>query len=235
MSIASIAAQQQSALAAANAAAHAGLADNAATGAAGTARAALSGNFNDFLKMLMTQLRNQDPSNPLDTNQFTSQLVQFASVEQQINANANLTRLIELTQGQQVLQSAALVGKKVLVQTDRLPVQEGTARLRFELKAAQPVAVAVYSEAGVKLAEALIDGKAGMNEWVWNGRTSSGTRVADGAYRVAVIGAASNGATAAVPFQAMGTATAVQRGGETMQLRLGSATVPLSAVQAVLD
>ena len=56
----------------------------------------LSGNFSDFLTMLMTQLKNQDPSSPMDANQFTSELVQFSSVEQQINTNGNLTQLIQL-------------------------------------------------------------------------------------------------------------------------------------------
>ena len=57
----------------------------------------LSGNFSTFLTLLTTQLKNQDPTSPLDTNQFTSQLVQFASVEQQINTNRSLGQLINLT------------------------------------------------------------------------------------------------------------------------------------------
>ncbi len=73
------------------------IAASAAAAAGGTAIKALSGNLTDFLGLLMTQLKNQDPTSPLDTNQFTSQLVQFSSVEQQINQNSSLTKLIELT------------------------------------------------------------------------------------------------------------------------------------------
>src|SRR2546421_564140 len=68
----------------------------------------LSANFGDFLKLLMTQLRNQDPTSPLDTNQFTTELVQFASVEQQINTNSSLTQLIQLTQAGEVMQGSAM-------------------------------------------------------------------------------------------------------------------------------
>ena len=82
MSIASVAAQQSSATAPQT----------------GLALTALSGNFGDFLKLLMTQLQHQDPTSPLDTNQFTSELVQFSAVEQQINTNTSLTKLIQLTQ-----------------------------------------------------------------------------------------------------------------------------------------
>ena len=91
MSIASVAAQQNSALAATNAAtASSGTTATKSTGSA--ALNSLSANFGDFLKLLMTQLQNQDPTSPLDTNQFTTELVQFSSVEQQINTNTSLTQ-----------------------------------------------------------------------------------------------------------------------------------------------
>ena len=107
MSMASVAAQQNNAVAAAQAAAAANASARQrrppATGTtsepAGTSTASgsnaslqsLSSNFSDFLGMLMTQLQNQDPTSPMDSNQFTSELVQFSGVEQQINTNTSLT------------------------------------------------------------------------------------------------------------------------------------------------
>src|ERR1700722_7704540 len=67
----------------------------------------IAGNFDTFLQLLTTQLQNQDPLSPLDTNQFTEQLVEFASVEQQINENSNLQTLISL---QQTAQSTQALG-----------------------------------------------------------------------------------------------------------------------------
>jgi hypothetical protein len=69
-----------------------------ATQSSQNALSQLSRNFNDFLNMLMTQLQNQDPTSPMDTNQFTSELVEFRRVEPQINANTSLTQLIQLTE-----------------------------------------------------------------------------------------------------------------------------------------
>ena len=89
-------------------------------------RYSLSSNFNDFLSMLMTQLQNQDPTSPMDTNQFTSELVQFSSVEQQINTNTSLTQLIQLTQAGEVMQASAMTGKQVTVSSDHVPLQNGT-------------------------------------------------------------------------------------------------------------
>ena len=77
---------------------------NAATSTAQTPR--LAGDFNTFLKLLTTQIKNQSPTDPLDTNQMTSQLVQFASVEQQVAMNQNLQRLLTLEQASQLTASA---------------------------------------------------------------------------------------------------------------------------------
>src|SRR4029077_6144872 len=75
----------------------------------------LTSNFSDFLNLLMTQLRNQDPSSPMDANSFTSELVEFSSVEQQINTNTSLSQLIQLTQAADVTQATAILGKQVTV------------------------------------------------------------------------------------------------------------------------
>src|SRR5665213_3159407 len=119
MSLASVAAQQTNALAAATAAANAAAAtaassaaSSAASGAAAATNplVALSSNFNDFLQMLMTQLQNQDPTSPMDTNAFTTELVQFSGVEQQINTNSSLTHLIQLTQAGETMQGTSMSG-----------------------------------------------------------------------------------------------------------------------------
>ena len=78
--------------------------------------------------MLMTQLQNQDPTSPMDTNQFTTELVQFSSVEQQINTNTSLTQLIQLTQAGEMMQASAMTGKQVTVTSDHVPLQNGKGR-----------------------------------------------------------------------------------------------------------
>src|ERR1700744_3231041 len=75
----------------------------------------LAGNFNTFLTLLTTQLQNQDPLSPLDTNQFTQQLVEFSSVEQQINMNSNLQTLISLQQTSAATQAMQFLGSNVTI------------------------------------------------------------------------------------------------------------------------
>ena len=128
-----------------------------ATSSSSTSLSSLTSNFSDFLNLLMTQLQNQDPTSPMDTNQFTSQLVQYASVEQQINTNSNLSKLIEATQTSTMLQSSSMVGKQVEVTGDHFSLQGGSAEVKFSTSAAERVTVDVYSDSGLKIREATVN------------------------------------------------------------------------------
>ena len=75
----------------------------------------IASNFTEFLQLLTTQLKNQNPLDPLDTNQFTQQLVQFAQVEQQMKSNNSLSTLVSLQQSAQTTQALQLVGATVVV------------------------------------------------------------------------------------------------------------------------
>jgi flagellar basal-body rod modification protein FlgD len=193
----------------------------------------LSNNFSDFLSMLMTQLRNQDPTTPLDANQFTSELVQFSSVEQQINTNTDLTQLIQLTQASQVEQSSALIGKPVTVTSSQLSLQNGTAGVNFNTANPEPVVIGVYNASGAEVASTGLTSGAGANSWTWNGRDVNGNTLPDGVYKVSVTTASGSGAASQVPFTVTGTATSVQNNNGTVQLQMGGLTVPFSAVQSV--
>jgi flagellar basal-body rod modification protein FlgD len=223
MSLASVAAQQT----------NTATASSSASQSSNNALSSLSSNFGDFLKLLMTQLQNQDPSSPLDTNQFTSELVQFSSVEQQINTNTSLTQLIQLTQAGEVMQGSSMTGKRVTVSSDHVPLQNGQGTIQFTAPAAEPVDIAIYNDSGAKLSDSMIMATKGSNTWTWNGTTSSGSTVPDGSYKVAVTGANADGTTSALTFSVIGTATGVQSQSNGMQLQVGALSVDFSKVQAV--
>lgn len=250
--VAAVAFQQSQLTAAANAAA-AGIAGGAAPGSASTsaglptgsatgtsagsgtpgALGALSNNYNDFLTMLTTQLQNQDPSSPMSSSQFTSELVQFSSVEQQINTNSSLGQLIQLTQAGDLTQASSMLGSQVSATSHQIPLQNGKASLSFTAPAAEPVAIAVYNSAGTQILDSAINAAKGSNSWTWNGTDGSGVKVPDGAYNVAVVGEGSSGAAAALPFTVTGTATGVTSGTNSVSLNLGALSVPFTAVTSV--
>jgi flagellar basal-body rod modification protein FlgD len=199
-----------------------------------TALGSLSDNFTNFLSLLMTQLQNQDPTSPLDSNQFTSELVQFTSVEQQISTNSDLTQLIQLTQASQIEQSASLIGKPVTVTSPQLSLQNGSAEINFNTATAEPVGIAVYNSAGAQVQTASLTSAAGANSWSWNGQSANGTTMPDGPYKVTVTALGVNGAaTSQVPFTVTGTATSIQNSSGTVQVQLGGLTLPFSSVQSV--
>jgi flagellar basal-body rod modification protein FlgD len=237
MSLASIATQQSNALAAATAAA-ASTAAASNTGAAATTAApnplvALSSNFTDFLQTLMTQLQNQDPTGPMDTNAFTSELVEFSGVEQQINTNAALTQLIQLTQAGETMQGTSMTGGSVTVQSTEIALQNSSGTLNFNDPTAGTVAIAITNPSGQPLYETTVNATAGQNAWTWNGTTSQGAHLPDGAHNIVVVGSNAAGATTSLPFTVTGTATGVESLSSGMQLEIGALSVPFRAVQSV--
>jgi len=224
-----IAAAQASATANAATSSSSSSSSSSGTGGNGTTTlTALAGNFNDFLTLLTTQLQNQDPTAPMDTNQFTSQLVQFTGVAEQIQTNSTLTSLLSAAQTQQLGQASSLVGAQVSISGGTLPLQNSTAQVNFTTATAEPVQIAVVNSSGATVATQTVDSVAGSNTWTWNGLNSNGTQLADGAYTVAVM----SGSTA-VPFQSVGTVTGAEQLNGAIQLEFGTATAPYSQVTAI--
>src|SRR6201981_1569760 len=101
-------------------------ASNSTSQAAGASKT-LSSNFDTFLTLLTTQLQNQDPLSPMDSNQFTQQLVQFSQVEQQINTNDNLKSLITQGANQTGAYAVSYLGKAVTIAGGNAPLANGQA------------------------------------------------------------------------------------------------------------
>ncbi|MFT9299230.1 MAG: flagellar hook capping FlgD N-terminal domain-containing protein, partial [Gluconobacter sp.] len=192
------------------------------------ALSSMAGNFNQFLTLLTTQLQHQDPSNPTSTDSFTSELAQFAGVQQQVETNTNLTSLISATQDTQITSGVALVGKTTTATTASLPLQNGNASMTFTAQQAGPVAIAVTDASGQVVKTDTMTATAGTNSWSWDGIDSSGTKMSDGQYFVAVEGTGTSGETASFPTTVSGTVTGLTRTSSGINVQMGSATVPLS-------
>lgn len=193
----------------------------------------LGSNFNQFLTLLTTQLKNQDPTSPMDTNQFTQELVQFTGVQQSVQTNTNLSQLIKLQQGSEVLQSASVVGHRATVSAGQIALQNGAGEVTFTAPAAEQVQLSIVDGSGRAVRDVTLDAQAGSNDWSWDGRDNAGARVADGAYGIALETAAGGGVAAAVPFSVVGTATGLANGASGLQLQLGALLVGLDKVQSI--
>jgi flagellar basal-body rod modification protein FlgD len=186
----------------------------------------LSADLNTFLRLLTTQLRNQDPTQPMDANQLTNQLVQFSTVEQQMNTNQTLQSLLSLQQAGQLGQAAALVGRRVAVETDRLPLQAGRAELNLPAAgAARSARIEIRDTTGNLVRSQDVPLGTAAGAWRWDGKDQRGQSRADGSYRVTVTGRGSDGASVPIGFTVTGEVTGATRDHGTVMLRMGALSV----------
>ena len=203
-------------------------------GAIAAAQKSITGDFNTYLKMLTTQLQNQDPTNAMDPTEMTNQLVAFSQVEQQINMNTNLQAMISLQQTEALTTGANLVGRQVELNGTTLPLQDGEATLRLPAAGvAQAARIQVLDANGHVLRSQTVALGSGSTDWQWNGRSDAGTQLPDGGYTFSVLGATAAGGTVPLTATAVGTATGVQRQGNTLNLMFGRASASLDNVAAV--
>lgn len=165
----------------------AALANSTASAASAGAAAQLTANFDTFLKLLTTQLRHQDPLQPLDTEKFTSQLVQFASVEQSIRANNHLETLIALQAAGERASALSLVGRMASVADDKAAHSGAGAEWSYSLPGeAQSVTLTVVDSIGRITATLTGATGAGAHTALWNGETDRGETAPSGVYRLIV-------------------------------------------------
>jgi flagellar basal-body rod modification protein FlgD len=194
--------------------------------------AKLSADLGTFLTLLTTQLRNQDPTKPMDTEQLTQQLTQFASVEQQIAGNQTLEQLLVLQQAGQLSGTAGLVGRRVTMESNVLPLQSGVAEVMLPAAGrASRALVEVRDARGDLMRAETVQLGAGAATWRWNGKDQGGVQQADGAYRVTVTGQATDGTAVPLATTVAGRVTGATRDGGALMLRLGAASIPFDRLR----
>src|ERR1700678_1127526 len=166
----------------------------------------LAGNFNTFLTLLTTQLQNQNPLDPLDTNQFTQQLVEFSSVEQQVNINANLQTLISLQQTSEATSAMQYLGSNVtLAGTAASLSATSPATWSLNSPSAATANVTITSSTGQTAYTGTVSLNAGSQAYTWNGQGTNGVTWPAGQYTLAVNATGANGKAVTVATQVQGT------------------------------
>jgi len=194
----------------------------------------LSGNFDTFLTLLTTQLQNQDPMNPMNSDQFTQELVQFSGVEQQINTNDNLKTLISLQQGSASQNAINYLGKNITITDGSGQLADGEAHWSYALgSAAAATAITITDANGKVVYTAKGATGAGQHDLDWNGKDNSGNQLDDGSYKLAVSALASDGSTVTSAVASEGVVSEVNFTGSEPYLMVGSMAVPVSSVSAI--
>jgi len=204
------------------------------TAASGNALNKLTNDFNTFLTLLTTQLQNQDPLEPLDSKEFTSQLVQFTSVEQSIQSNKNLEKLIALTSGNTSSAAFNYIGREVRMANDSTNLSNGLANWSYEVSpAAASSAITVLDAKGNAVFTTEGVTGAGTHNFSWNGKDKNGKALPEGVYRLSVSALDLSQKPVTSKVFTTGIVTNVEISGDQPSLFIGSVKVPLKDVLSV--
>jgi len=173
-------------------------ANSASNSPTATNAASLGNNFATFLTLLTTQLKNQNPLDPLDTNQFTQQLVQFSQVEQQMKTNDQLASIIALEKSASSTAALAYVGSTVAVDGSTASLKNGSATWSFSVNKPATATVTIRDATGQTAYSGSFSVTPGQQDFKWDGRSSNGTQWPDGNYSITVTAVDANNQTVAV-------------------------------------
>lgn len=196
--------------------------------------ASLAETFDTFLTLLTTQLQYQDPLDPMDTNEFTSQLVEFSSVEQAISTNQKLDELVALQTDLQLNNAVGYIGKTVSADSIILMLQDGQSTINYDLGSnAASANILVIDELGNTVRTINADTEVGHHEVVWDGLDDNGDPLEDGLYGFLVT--AIDGEDNPVPLVqgTSGQVTGAKLVNGEVTLEIGELEIALTDVQAI--
>ena len=193
----------------------------------------IADNFQSFLMLLTTQLQNQNPLDPLDTNQFTQQLVQFAQVEQQLKSNSQLESLVKIEQSAQSTQALVFVGQTVAVDGSTAHF-DGNATWNFSAPQNSSATITITNSAGQTAYTGSFAIGSGNSSFVWDGKGNDGTKWPVGDYKMTVTAKDSNGKDVAISTEVQGTVDSVDLTASPALLSIGGKNYTLDQIKRVV-
>ena len=200
-----------------------------------TSSQGIADNFQTFLTLLTTQLQHQNPLDPLDTNQFTQQLVQFAGVEQQLKTNDALSQLVTLQQTTQATQALGFVGKTALVDGTTATMTKSTATWHLNVPTDATVDITVANSSGQTVFTGKYTAGAGTDvPFTWNGHGNDGTQWPDGKYTISATGKDVANNNVGIAAQVQGVVSSVDLTQSPPLLTIDGNSYTLSQVKSIL-
>jgi flagellar basal-body rod modification protein FlgD len=213
-----------------------GISASSASASTNASRQSIADNFDTFLQLLTTQLKNQNPLDPLDTNQFTSQLVQFTSVEQQLKTNDFLEALLLSNGNAASSQAVGYIGKEVTAVGNKSELVDGQAQWNFYLEdAASKVTVTVKDTAGKTVHTYTGSLEAGWGKFTWDGVGDDGQTYPDGSYVLSIDARDADVGYIPARTELGGIVSGVDLSGSEPVLLVGDARINLSMVTSVRE
>jgi flagellar basal-body rod modification protein FlgD len=203
------------------------------TGSTAVDNTMIASNFTTFLQLLTTQLKNQNPLDPLDTNQFTQQLVQFAQVEQQMKSNDQLSTLISLNKNAQATTALAYVGATVVVDGSDAKLTDGQATWQFTVAKPSTATVTIKDSAGSNVYTSTFTVNPGQ-KFTWDGKDSTGKQLADGTYTLTATAVDANKQAVTIGTQVQATVDSVDLTQDPPVLSINGADYTLDKIKKIV-
>ena len=198
-----------------------------------TASTGLADNFQTFLTLLTTQLQNQNPLDPLDTNQFTQQLVQFAGVEQQLKSNDQLKALIAIEKSAQSTNALIYVGNTVAV--DGASQQfNGSATWNLKAEKSTTAAITITNSVGQTVYSGNFALTVQKASFIWDGKGNDGTQWPAGTYKMTATGKDSTGKDVAIATEIQGVVDSVDLTATPPLLSIGGQNYTTDQIRRVI-
>lgn len=203
---------------------------------AGVASSALAQNFDAFLMLLTTQLKNQDPLSPLESTEFVTQLVQFSAVEQAIHQRESLEALVNFQYAWQATNAVGYIGKTVEATGETLYLKDGAAEIKYTLDDdAGTTTIMIKDLQGKTVREITGEKTKGEHVLTWDGLGDDGASLPDGFYTVSVSATKGQGIPVGAKTTFSGVVTAIESSGGQVLLRVGNARLAIGDITAVRD
>jgi flagellar basal-body rod modification protein FlgD len=198
-----------------------------------TATTGIADNFQTFLTLLTTQLQNQNPMDPLDTNQFTQQLVQFAGVEQQLRSNEQLKSLIEIEKSAQATQALVYVGNTVAVDGSKAQFDK-SATWNFKSDKDTTATITITNSTGLTAYSGSYTLKQGGSSFVWDGKGNDGVQWPAGTYTLTATGKDSSGNNVSISTEVQGVVDSVDLSASPPLLSIGGQSYTTDKIKRVV-
>lgn len=195
----------------------------------------LAEDLDTFLFLLTTQLKHQDPLSPMDTTEFTNQLVQFANVEQSIQTNKNLESLLNYNKISLGTMAVNYIGHTIQALSNYLPLQDGAAKFTYTLNENADTCVVAVEDTNGSIVRAFVgDKSAGTHTLEWDGYDNDGNKLPDGTYKINVTAMNESG-TLDIYTTIYGRATAVANEDDGVYMALGDVVIKMDDIIAVRE
>lgn len=194
----------------------------------------LAANFETFMTLLTAQLKAQDPLSPLDTKDFTNQLVQFTGVEQQLKTNELLTTLSQSLSLNAGTLAVSYLGKSATASTNLAGIEDGKASWQYEMpQNATSVSLKIYDKNNILVRTLDGEKSQGSKTLNWDGTNSNGSKLTSGEFSLVIDAKNSKGETINVPITQTGTISYVDMSGTEPKVKINGANIALSAITKV--